>query len=105
LPFLPLAQRAAVTSRKAMKAMGSPKVSDHWKEKAMMAYAGTMMGCSMKLAGLIVALFAVVGLIAYGADMVLGGYIAFLTGLVGLAASLVFATAWAFVRGRVPGIA
>ncbi|MEM6971427.1 MAG: hypothetical protein AAF577_01380 [Pseudomonadota bacterium] len=104
LPFMPLARRAEATARRALHTMNRPRVSDHWKEKVMLAHAGAMMGCSLRLAGLLILLFAGVGALAWGLDFALPGFLAFLTGLIGLGATVVFATAWAVARPRMLGL-
>ncbi|MGF1551140.1 MAG: hypothetical protein ACFBWO_01400 [Paracoccaceae bacterium] len=100
LPFAPLATRAQLTGRKALRTMQASAVSDHWKERVMLAYAVTMLGCSLRLAAMLVLVFGIVGLIAWGFEFVAPGFGEFLLGLTGLALSLVFATAYVTLRRR-----
>jgi hypothetical protein len=59
LPFRSLFSTVGTITRKALHTLGAKSVSDHWKEKALLAYAGTLFASSMKLFGLLL----IVGLI------------------------------------------
>lgn len=100
LPLAAIAARAQATATKALRTMRAPGVSDHWKERVMLAYAATMLGCTLRLAAMLALIFGVVGLLALGFEMVAPGFGEFLLGLTGLALSLVFATAYVSLRRR-----
>lgn len=100
LPFAPLAARAQATGTKALRTMQASRVSDHWKERVMLAYAKTMLGCSLRLAGMLILVFGAVGLIALAFDTIAPGFSAFLLGMTGLLFSLVFATGYVLLRRR-----
>jgi hypothetical protein len=54
LPIVATARRLLGTARKAQRTIRSPRVSDHWKEKVLLAYAGRLFVSSLVICGLIV---------------------------------------------------
>jgi hypothetical protein len=54
LPIVATARRLLGTARKAQRTIRSPRVSDHWKEKVLLAYAGRLFVSSLVVCGLIV---------------------------------------------------
>ena len=100
LPLLSAGARIAEVSRKAGRVMTSSAISDHWKEKVLLVYAGrTFRNVGLFLVCL-AALLAVVGGVSAIASIIQPGFLGFLTGWVGLAASFVFATIWAVIRPK-----
>lgn len=61
---LPYAAKLLSTSRRSLHVITSRHISDHWKEKVLLQYALTMLGCSLQiLLRLSAALIAGAGLI------------------------------------------
>jgi hypothetical protein len=54
LPIVATARRLLGTARKAQRTIRSTRVSDHWKEKVLLAYAGRPFVSSLLVCGLIV---------------------------------------------------
>jgi len=102
---LPFARAVAGVVRSGRRAVWvlRAKASDHWKEKAMGAYAKSTFLGSMTLAVLIAALLAVAVVLALVFDLVAPGYMAFLVGWQGILASVVLAFAYYYARKAVLG--
>jgi len=73
-------------------------VSDHWKEKAMLAYAGMMFSCSLKLAGWLLFLGAGAVLLIITFDQISRGFSSFIVSWQGIGLSIVFASLYLAVR-------
>lgn len=60
LPFLARIKTLLLISRRALKIILSPSISDHWKEKAVLRYAGRLAASTLALAFFlgVVALYA-----------------------------------------------
>ncbi len=104
LPFILLVRTVIVTSAKAVRVVGSRRISDHWKEKVLLAYSGGSLAASLKLAGLLAAVAAVLAAGSLAVDRITGDFLAFLAsppGIVGsLAAAAVYVKARALVAPR-----
>jgi len=98
LPFIPLVKAVIGANRKALRVIGSKRISDHWKEKVMLAYSGETLKASLKLAGLIFLVVAVLAVLATGIDRITGTFLAFIVSPLGLVASLVIAGIYAKAR-------
>ena len=106
--FLRLPVRRAVddlwrVSKKAMHTVASPHISDHWKEKVMLAYAGKSLGNTLKLAAwmlVFIALALVPALVIDYFRLTGEPVLALLSSPPGLIASTVCAIAYAWLRGR-----
>jgi hypothetical protein len=88
----------STVARKAIRTLGARHVSDHWKEKVMLAYACSLFTSTMKLAGLLVAIGAVAAVF-----ILLSGYFGirigdFLVTWTGILLTLVVATAYYSAR-------
>jgi len=68
LPFLKALGRLTEVSRKATKVIGSPKISDHWKEKALQRYSRDMAVCSISLGFYMAVVFGAVIALAFALD-------------------------------------
>jgi len=98
LPFaVPL---AAVwgTAAKALRVTTSGRISDHWKEKALLAYAGAMLGASLRLGALLLVLAAAAAAMVLAADAALGTFERFVLSGQGIVLTLVVACAWLPLR-------
>lgn len=101
MPIMKVAARAVSVGDKARRTVAAKRTSDHWKEKAMRAYAGAMVANTLALAGQLALVFvAVTGLVLIG-ERIEPGFFAFLAGPIGLAASVIVATAYYLGRRHV----
>lgn len=98
---LPFAAAVAVLSRsggKAFRVIRAKSVSDHWKEKALAAYAQTTFLSSIKLAGLLVVLLAVAAVLVVVLEQISSGFQSFILGWRGIAFTIVIASLYLTVR-------
>ena len=65
IPIKAVLSEISVVMRKAIHILGAKSVSDHWKEKAMLAYAGALFTSTMKLAGILVTIGVLVFLLIF----------------------------------------
>jgi hypothetical protein len=73
-------------------------VSDHWKEKAMGAYAQETFVCSIKIAGLLAAVLAVAAGLVWTFEQGFNGFQNFILGWRGLGFSIVVASIYLLAR-------
>ncbi|MCB1831835.1 MAG: hypothetical protein KDH19_00055 [Geminicoccaceae bacterium] len=102
LPFAGLLRRTARTATSALWTLRARHVSDHWKEKVMVAYSGRMFACSLGLALWLLVVAAVVIAFVLAVEFVLPGFSAFMTGWQGIVASLVAASIYLSLRKHLP---
>lgn len=100
MPFSRLLQRAQETGRAAMTVMQSRQISDHWKEKALAAYSGRILGASLSLLALLLAIFGVFVALAFLGDRLLPGFSDYLVGWQGLIITAFGATGALMLRLR-----
>ncbi|RVU34034.1 hypothetical protein EOI86_23220 [Hwanghaeella grinnelliae] len=98
LPFLPPLRRLSNSSQSALRTVMAKSVSDHWKEKAMAAYAQRTFGASLKIAFLLAVVLSIAGLLVVGFDWVFSGFQSFILTWIGIAASVVAASLYVWVR-------
>ena len=103
LPFPSAILGISRSSARSLRVIRSVAISDHWKEKAMGAYARTTLISTLKLAGLLIALFGAAALLTVLFEQFVPGYQAFLLGWAGLTFSAVFATLYYIARQKVFG--
>jgi hypothetical protein len=84
--------------RKAMRTLGAKSVSDHWKEKVLLAYAVSLFLSTMKLAGYLAAIGIAAVFLIFLFDYFGAKVADFLTDWLGILFSLVFATLYFAVR-------
>ena len=102
LPIIAVGQRAARIGQRAARILRAPGVSDHWKEKALLAYSRRLMGNTLRLSAMLLVLAGVaVALVALG-DRIVSGFAAFVMGWQGILATLVLASAYGLLRARLP---
>jgi len=98
LPLPAVISEITTVARKALHILGAKSVSDHWKEKVMLAYAGSLFTSTMKLAGLLMAIIAIALLLIFIFDysgVWIGDFIVSWTGML---FSLLAATAYYTIR-------
>ncbi|MEM1057662.1 MAG: sulfotransferase [Verrucomicrobiota bacterium] len=103
LGVLTRAQEVNRLSRRSIRTIGYKRASDHWKEKAVGAYAVRMMGASLLLGlGMVVAVlpFLVAGFATLNTTE---PYLHFVSGLVGIVACTAFAIGYAMLRPSIFG--
>ncbi|MEM7526719.1 MAG: hypothetical protein AAF416_03450 [Pseudomonadota bacterium] len=100
LPFIGAARQVTHNGQRALKTVQAAKVSDHWKEKALGAYAKGTFLATMKLAGLIgvIVVLALAG--SFALEPISEGFGAFLLAPEGLVVGLVAATVYILARQR-----
>jgi len=65
LPFPGVLAQISTVSRKALHIVSSRSISDHWKEKALLAYYASLFRSTMKLVGLLLVVGMIAILVAY----------------------------------------
>lgn len=103
LPIIAAGQRAAFLGQRAVRVLRLPGVSEHWKEKALLAYAGRLMANTLRLTGLLLVVIGVALALVLLGDRITPGFAAFMLGWQGILATLVLATAYGLARARLSG--
>lgn len=98
LPLPIVIARIGMIGHKAMRTLGAKSVSDHWKEKVLLAYAVSLFLSTMKLAGYLAAIGAVAVILIFLFDHFGATVGDFLTDWPGILFSLVFATLYFVTR-------
>lgn len=100
LPLAEIMSAILETVGRSIRLVGAPRISDHWKEKAMGAYARATFVDTGRL-GLALALVVGVAIACVvGLDRVSPGFQDFMLGWVGIGWTLLFATGWYMVQKR-----
>lgn len=100
-PLIGAAKRLLAITGKAKAVMMSRMISDHWKERVLLVYARQIAVLSLKLTCLLLALAVILGSIAFGFDLVLGGdFVEFIVGPLGLVVTTAASVAYYFARSR-----
>lgn len=98
IPLQAIVSEINTVVRKALHTLGAQSVSDHWKEKVMLAYASSLFTSTMKLAGFLVAVGAVAFLLIFVFDYLGATMSDFIVSWVGIIFSIVVATAYFTIR-------
>ncbi|GAB5467241.1 MAG: hypothetical protein Kilf2KO_02710 [Rhodospirillales bacterium] len=98
LPFGPVLSRLVRSSSRALHVVRAKAVSDHWKEKAMAAYARTTFASTFKLALLLGLLLAVATGLVLALERIAPGFEAFILSWLGIGVSVVFACLYVGLR-------
>ena len=99
LPFADALAAVTRSSGRAARVVASKRISDHWKEKAMGAYARATFGGTLRLAALILAVFGPAAVLVVAAEQLgAAGFSAFLFSWAGLGFTLIFACFYAWIR-------
>jgi hypothetical protein len=98
LPLGAVLSRINLVSRKALHTLSARSISDHWKEKVLLAYAGVLFVSTMKLAGYLLAVGSVALFLIFVAERLGATVQDFLTSWVGIVFSLVVATLHVMAR-------
>ncbi|MDX1580376.1 MAG: hypothetical protein R3360_02020 [Alphaproteobacteria bacterium] len=100
LPLGQATRSVAQVMRKSSRLLLRSKASDHWKEKAMLAYSSRMFVATMRLIGLLVVLLGLAGLGILGLHQFGTGFGAYISGLQGSLVCLGVATLYLWMRAR-----
>ena len=84
LPLRPVLSEIGSVKRKALHILTARSVSDRWKEKAILAYAGSLLAASIRLAGILLAILAVAGGFVLVSDHFGGALGSFVTSWLGV---------------------
>lgn len=103
LPFASTISEVIRSIEKAFHVIRAKAVSDHWKEKALAAYAQITFFSSIKLAGLLVVLLTIAAGLVVALGQISGGFESFILGWRGISFSIVFASLYFKVRSTVHG--
>lgn len=98
IPLPEVISEISIVAHKALHILGAKSVSDHWKEKVMLSYAGSLFLATMKLGALLIAIAAVAILLIFIFDysgVRIGNFIVSWTGML---FSVVVATAYYTIR-------
>lgn len=98
LPFSAPVRAVARSGQRAMRVVASKAISDHWKEKAMAAYARQTFVSSLRIAVLLAIVLGVATALVLGLEQLSGGFQAFFLSGTGIAFSIVAASAYAWAR-------
>ena len=98
LPFAAVVAAVSKSSARAVRVVRAKAVSDHWKEKALAAYARTTFLSSMKLAALLAVLLTFAAVLVVALEQVSGGFQSFILGWRGIGFSIVFASFYLMAR-------
>ena len=98
LPFAAVVAAVSKTGGRAFRAVRAKAVSDHWKEKAMGAYAQNTFFSSVKLAGLLVVLLTIATVLVLALEQVCDGFQSFILGWRGIGFSIAFASLYLTAR-------
>lgn len=80
--------------RKAGRVLVSSNISEHWKEKALLAYSAKLMGSCLRL----FIILSIVMICFLGSDLIYPGTLAYLTTFPGILASVMLGYAWLWAR-------
>ncbi|MEO1018987.1 MAG: hypothetical protein AAFY56_15030 [Pseudomonadota bacterium] len=100
LPLAAIVATMRKTAIKTLRTLSAGAVSDHWKEKVMLTYAGIMFLSSIKLAGMLFILGAIAILVSLALDRLSSGFETFIISGWGIIAALIAATLYLAVRKR-----
>ncbi len=101
LPVLSEAGRLLSLVAKVQRTVRSPRISDHWKEKVLIVYAGRLLQRSLILSAFMLAALAAVILAGYGITLFLDrGFAAYMLSLDGSLVATLASLAYALARFR-----
>lgn len=101
LPFLDPLKALRWFSNRAMRVVTAKAVSDHWKERAMGAYARKTFVASVKIAGLLAIALGAAILLVLALDWLFEGFKAFILNWTGLGGSIIAASLYIVARKAV----
>lgn len=103
LPILQAVGRASDYARRSARLIQAPRISDHWKEKALPIYSARILGQTLRLCVYLIIVFLPVAVALVIAQQIHVPLWAALISPIGIGASILVAAAYLFVRGRIVG--
>lgn len=101
LPLMSVATEILQSTTRAVRVIGSSKISDHWKEKAIGAYAVITLRGTLKLAVMMVGVLGGAALLVYTAERLgVKGFSSFFLSWEGLAYTAIGASLYAWARSK-----
>lgn len=100
LPIIINVRRSSQIAAKSATLIRADKISDHWKERVLPAYAGALFVQTLKLAMMTVLAFAPVAVALAIAPLLNAPLLSLLVSFQGIALSVATAAIYAFVRMR-----
>jgi hypothetical protein len=101
LPVAAIVSNIGLVSRKAVRTLAARRVSDHWKEKALLVYSRSLFVSSVKLGAVLLAAGAAIAAFVYLSDLLGAELFTFLVGWQGLLFSLAVASIYVTIRKRI----
>jgi len=98
LPFPKIISEISEVARKAVHILVAKSVSDHWKEKVMLAYARCLLMSTVKLAGILIAVISLAFLLIFVFDYLGGEVGAFIISWGGILFTMLVATIYFSIR-------
>lgn len=98
LPFPAVISGVSRSGSKAVRVVRAKAVSDHWKEKALAAYAQTTFLSTLKLAGLLIIVIGIATAVVVILDYAFNGFQKFILSWRGIGFSVIFASLYFTVR-------
>jgi hypothetical protein len=93
-------QRLLTVLKKVLRTLKSSRISDHWKERAMLAYSGRMFVASLTLLALFLLVLAPIAIFALLASRFGVPFVPLLTDVTGIVACIVIACIYLPLRRR-----
>ena len=100
LPIITNVRRSSQIAAKSATLIRAQKISDHWKERVLPAYAGALFMQTLKLTAMTVLAFAPVAIALAIAPLLNAPLLSLLVSFHGIALSVAAAAIYAFVRMR-----
>ena len=100
LPFATAISRLAAAGGRSVRILRSKSVSDHWKEKAIGAYARMTFRASMELATFLGLVLLAASALIWVFEQAVDGFQDFILGWGGIGFTVVFASLYLAVRSR-----
>lgn len=100
LPIIATVRRSSIIAAKSATLIRAEKISDHWKERVLPAYAGALFMQTLKLTAMTVLAFAPVAIALLVSPFVNAPLMNLLISVPGISLSVAAAAIYAFVRTR-----
>jgi hypothetical protein len=98
LPFASVLRRLVSTSSKAVHVIQADAISDHWKEKAMSAYAKSTFVSSLFIGLLLAFLLAIATLLTLTTEYFSSGFQEFILSWIGILFGLGFSVVYVIIK-------
>lgn len=99
LPLTGAVAQVLQNAAKSVKALTGP-ASDHWKEKALVAYSGRTFASSGRIGAMLALVIGIAAATIFVIDLLRPGFMGFVLGFEGLIATALLSTLWALARRK-----